>query len=190
MIRPPPRSPLFPYTTLFRSDGDLAVDLGAGHAPPAVLAGDEPALPVARIAVGVVRGLAKDRGEAALLVPAQDAVVGNVAPQHIASVADPDRALAPARAGGKPFHAGEQHVILREARVEIVDRRIRIEPAELLADAPGGERIEIRNLHVVSPQCAFWIGPAQAKLAHQADTDRGLRAASPPTKIKTHMGRS
>src|SRR3989449_8443555 len=24
MIRPPPRSPLFPYTTLFRSDGPLA----------------------------------------------------------------------------------------------------------------------------------------------------------------------
>src|SRR5437667_8894798 len=26
MIRPPPRSTLFPYTTLFRSDGDLDVD--------------------------------------------------------------------------------------------------------------------------------------------------------------------
>src|SRR3954462_2917392 len=32
MIRPPPRSPLFPYTTLFRSaEVDLARDAGADH---------------------------------------------------------------------------------------------------------------------------------------------------------------
>src|SRR5256885_5462937 len=31
MIRRPPRSTLFPYTTLFRSDEDLAVASGLGH---------------------------------------------------------------------------------------------------------------------------------------------------------------
>src|SRR2546430_5773749 len=38
MIRRPPRSTLFPYTTLFRSDG--AGDLAAGHDVEPRLAGD------------------------------------------------------------------------------------------------------------------------------------------------------
>src|SRR3712207_8900172 len=32
MIRRPPRSTLFPYTTLFRSEGDPARDVGLDHA--------------------------------------------------------------------------------------------------------------------------------------------------------------
>src|SRR5712671_6721822 len=40
------------------NDGDRAVILGAGDPPPLVLAGDEPALAVAAIAVGVVGGFA------------------------------------------------------------------------------------------------------------------------------------
>ena len=39
---------------------DRAVIFGARHAPSAMLAGDEPSLPVARIAIGEVRGLAED----------------------------------------------------------------------------------------------------------------------------------
>ena len=64
---------------------DRAVVLGARDAPPAVLAGDEPALAVARVAVGEVRGLAVDADRARLLLPLQDAVVGDVAPQQIAA---------------------------------------------------------------------------------------------------------
>src|SRR3989454_10864576 len=33
MIRRPPRSTLFPYTTLFRSDPLAIVDIGTGHVP-------------------------------------------------------------------------------------------------------------------------------------------------------------
>src|SRR2546426_4089251 len=33
MIRRPPRSTLFPYTTLFRSDADRIVRLGVSHVP-------------------------------------------------------------------------------------------------------------------------------------------------------------
>src|SRR5271163_5012197 len=41
MIRRPPRSTLFPYTTLFRSDGSLSLALiCAGHPPPLILRAD------------------------------------------------------------------------------------------------------------------------------------------------------
>jgi hypothetical protein len=53
-----------------------------------MLAGDEAALAVAGVAVGEVRRLAEDRDRAAFLVIAQDAVVGDVAPQEIAPVAE------------------------------------------------------------------------------------------------------
>src|SRR5947208_7412337 len=38
MIRPPPRSTLFPYTTLFRSSADLRAQLTTGAAMSTVLA--------------------------------------------------------------------------------------------------------------------------------------------------------
>src|SRR5262249_59432811 len=56
-----------------RRDG--AVVFGARHAPCVMLAGDEPPLPVAGIAVGVIGGLAVDARVARHLVPAQDAIV-------------------------------------------------------------------------------------------------------------------
>ena len=81
--------------------GDGAVVLGADDAPAAVLAGDEAALAVAGVAVGEVGGLAVDADRARLLLPLQDAVVGDVAPQQIAPVAEIDRPLGPAAAGGE-----------------------------------------------------------------------------------------
>src|SRR5688572_32743570 len=42
MLRRPPRSTLFPYTTLFRSGGDVSVlDLGRSRRAPGVRGGDE-----------------------------------------------------------------------------------------------------------------------------------------------------
>ena len=98
-----------------------------------VLAGDEPALPVAGIAVGVVRGRTIDAGASGPLVPAHDAVVGNVAPEQAARIAEVDRPLAPAHAGGEAFDAREREAILGEARIKDVDRRIRITFARLPA---------------------------------------------------------
>src|SRR5436189_6382729 len=95
MYRRPPRSTLFPYTTLFRSEpdrvvglhhdvvgrierlavelvhqhGDRAIIFGAGDAARVVLAGDEAALPVARVAVGEVRGLRSEEHTSELQSP-------------------------------------------------------------------------------------------------------------------------
>src|SRR4029453_12726918 len=93
---------------------DRAVVFGAGEAACIVLAGDQPALAVARQTVRVVRRLAKHGGTPRRLVPAHDSVVENVTPQESARVAEPDRSLAPARAGVEPLHARLRDAVARE----------------------------------------------------------------------------
>ena len=105
---------------------DRAVIFGAGHAAAAMLAGDQPALAVAGVAVGEIRRLAEDADRAGLLFPFDDAVVGNVAAQKIAPVAEPHRAFGPAQAGGQPLHGREFQPVFFEARIERMDRRIGI----------------------------------------------------------------
>ena len=106
---------------------DRAVVLGPGDPPHPVLAGDEAPLAVAGVAVGVVRRLPEDRGLAGFLVPSEDAVVGNVAPQHAPLIADPHRAFAPAAAGVKPLDRGIHRRPQRlETRVEGDDCRVGI----------------------------------------------------------------
>src|SRR5690606_10590017 len=76
-------------------DGDDgSVRLGAGDATPAVFAGNQAALQVERVAVGVIGGLAECLHAAVALVPAQHPVVGDVAPHDIAR-RDVDRPLGP-----------------------------------------------------------------------------------------------
>src|SRR3712207_8018357 len=62
MIRRPPRSTLFPYTTLFRSDVRRVPDQGA-KAPPAA-----PQSTLRPLALGDVGGDTDDAGEVASLV--------------------------------------------------------------------------------------------------------------------------
>ncbi|GAA4168289.1 hypothetical protein GCM10023069_23730 [Shinella granuli] len=81
-------------------DGDRAVMLGTGDAARAVLAGDEPAFPVTRVAVGEIGGLA-ERAHTERRAPAQDAVVGNVGEQQAIMIAEPDRALDPVEPAGQ-----------------------------------------------------------------------------------------
>jgi hypothetical protein len=83
--------------------GDRAVVFGAGDAAREMLAGDEAALAVAGVAVGVVGRFAEFRDGARGFVPAQNPVVGNVGPEQIAAVAEPDRPLAPACAVIQPL---------------------------------------------------------------------------------------
>ena len=113
-------------SNLSHQHGDGAVVLGARDAARVVLAGDEAALAVAGVAVGVVGGLAEYADRAGLLLPAHDAVVGDVAPQQVAAVAEPGRPLAPAHARGEPLDAGEPQAILAEARIEELDGRVGI----------------------------------------------------------------
>src|SRR3712207_8431689 len=61
MIRRPPRSTLFPYTTLFRSGRELSSRVLAGTAPRGAGVDDE------RLAAGLLAS-AKDRAEHALAV--------------------------------------------------------------------------------------------------------------------------
>src|SRR3712207_8288871 len=61
MIRRPPRSTLFPYTTLFRSGRELSSRVLAGTAPRGAGADDQ------RLAAGLLAS-AKDRAEHALAV--------------------------------------------------------------------------------------------------------------------------
>src|SRR6476620_1284741 len=58
-----------------------------------MLAGDEAALAVAGVAVGVIARLTEDADPAGLLIPAHDAVIGNVAPQKTTRIAEIDRAF-------------------------------------------------------------------------------------------------
>ncbi len=114
-----------------RQDRDGPVVFGADDPPAAMLAGDEAALPVAGVAVGLLAGLSENRDGAGLLVPAQDAVIGNVADQQAALVAQPDGTLAPAQAGGEALHRGIEQAVLQEPRIEDLDGRVGIDRARL-----------------------------------------------------------
>ena len=114
-----------------------------------MLAGDEPPLAVARVAVGVARRLAEGADLAGRLVPFQDAVVRDVAPQQVAAVAEPDRPLGPAAAGIEPLDRRAEDPVGREALVEHLDRGVRIAHR----GAPGGAR-GIVDRHLRAPLSA------------------------------------
>src|SRR5262245_8134214 len=91
-----------------------------------MLGGDETALAIARIAVGVVGGTAVDARAPRLLVPAHDTIVGNVAPEQAARIAEIDRPLCPTETGREPFDAREWEAIFPKARIEHLDSRVGI----------------------------------------------------------------
>src|SRR5437667_12670626 len=96
-----------------------------------MLAGDESTLAVAGVAVGVVGGLTEEADPAGLLVPAHDAVIGNVAPQETTGIAVIDRALVKATAGREPLDAGKREPVFVEGRIETLHRRVGIALARL-----------------------------------------------------------
>src|SRR5262249_10259643 len=96
----------------------------------------EATLPVAGIAVGIVRRLAIDGDASRSFIPAHDAVVGDVAPKQTSRVTEINRAFAPAHPGGEPLDAPVSQPIFSKARVENLDRRIRV----ALARLPAAER--------------------------------------------------
>src|SRR5262249_3241038 len=144
--------------------GYLAVVFRAGHASRAVLAGDQAALTVSRVTVCLVRWTAKHADRAGRFIPTHDAVVGGVAPQQIAPVAEPDRALAPRHAGGEPLHANDVRPVFEEAWIEYLDGRVRIARARRPVGKGGsgearrrgstGEHSASRDLHELSSHVA------------------------------------
>src|SRR5262252_4211289 len=87
---------------------------------------DKPALTVSRVAVAVVRGLTEHADLATVLQPAQNAVVGNVAPKQVASIAEPHRTFRPAATGVKTLDCGVPNNVLPESRVKNLNIRIGI----------------------------------------------------------------
>ena len=79
---------------------DPAALAGAGDASRhRVLAGDQAALAIAGVAVGVVGRTAKDGEAAVLLAVLHDPVVRDVADEHVAAIGEIHRALGPAHPG-------------------------------------------------------------------------------------------
>src|SRR5450631_964288 len=89
---------------LVGNDRDRAVEFGSGDPSAAVLARDQASLPVNGIAVRIHRRLAVDAEVTVILREAHDAVVGNVAEQHVASGREVDRPLGPAHPGRDAFN--------------------------------------------------------------------------------------
>ena len=76
--------------------GHASVGLGPGERPMTLLAGDQPTLPVDRVAVGVAGRGAEDADCARQLVEPQHPVVGDVAEQQVAPRGEVRRPLRPA----------------------------------------------------------------------------------------------
>jgi len=119
---------------------DGSVVLCARDAAGIVLAGDEVALAIARIAIAVIRRLAEDADFACIFEPAQYAVVGNVTPEQIAAVAEPDRAFGPATSGVQALDGGIADKILGEARIDHFDRRVGVVHRILRVSVSGESR--------------------------------------------------
>src|ERR1700730_1517990 len=91
-----------------------------------MFAGDEAALSITRIAVGVV-GRAAENGEAAVLLAVfHDPVVRNVAHQHIPLLREVHWPFSPPHAGRTLFERAGVKAIFRKAWIEDLNRRIRI----------------------------------------------------------------
>ena len=97
-----------------------------GNCRVPVLATYQPPLPIARVAIGEIRWSAVDAHRARLLLPFENAVIGNVAPQQIPPIAEIDRALGPAATRRQPFDTGELEPVFLEEGIERGDDRIRI----------------------------------------------------------------
>src|SRR3954451_8725692 len=96
-----------------------------------MLASDEAALAVAGVAVGVIARLTEGADPAGFLVPAHDAVIGDVAPQQTARIAEIDRPLVETAAAREPLDARKRDPVFVEGRIETLNRRVRIALARL-----------------------------------------------------------
>src|SRR5580698_7519262 len=92
-----------------------------------MLGSHETPLTVARIAVRKqIRAGAKDADRASFLGPPHDPVIGDVAPQQIATVAEPDRAFAPTASFGESLDGRKRIDVAGKARIEHADGFVRI----------------------------------------------------------------
>src|SRR4029077_2054838 len=86
----------------------------------------QPALSIAVVAIAVVRGAAEDADFSGVLEPAQDTVVGYVAPEKIPAVPEPGRSFRPARASVQTLDRSVADSVFCEAWVNYFDGGIGI----------------------------------------------------------------
>src|SRR5258707_4290419 len=87
-------------------DAHGAVMLVTYNAPAAMFARNLTSLMIERVAIAVVRGLAEHRDAAVVFDVAQLTIVGDVAPDEVASLGAPSRAFVPLAAGEEPMDRG------------------------------------------------------------------------------------
>ena len=80
----------------------------AADAAAAMFTGDQTALAVARIAIAVPGRLAEDADGAGFFLPFQEAIIGDVAPEQVAAVAEVHWTFGPAAAIRESFDRGER----------------------------------------------------------------------------------
>jgi len=94
-----------PFAVVFvGNDRDRAVKFRSGDASAAVFTGDQASFAIDGVAVRVHRRLAIHADMTVILRKPHDAVVGNVAEQHVASGREIDRALSPAEPSCDTFY--------------------------------------------------------------------------------------
>ena len=101
-----------------------------------MLARKQPSLPVAIVAIAVIRGAAENADFSGVLEPSQDAVVGDVTPEKIAAVAKPHGPFRPARAGVQAFDRGVADFVFCKAWINDFDGvEIAFDHREIITDA-------------------------------------------------------
>src|SRR5437660_9576849 len=85
--------------------GDRAVVFSAGQPLRIHLAREQAALAVAGVAVGVVRGAAKHADRAGFLLPFQNTVIRDIAPQEVSAITEPYWLLCKAAAAREAHDA-------------------------------------------------------------------------------------
>ena len=150
----------------------------------------KPTLPVARVAIGIAGRRAEHADCAARLVPLQDPVVGNVAPQKVPGVTEPDRPLGPACAGPQPLHGGAENAVPIEARVQALDPRIGIALGRLPHGlspgqvSPGGVDGMGDRVEGGLDSCTVHV-PKLASISAKGATGRCWRTTTSPRSERT-----
>ena len=107
-------------------DGDRSVVLVADDATRRVLARELAALMIERVAVAVVRRRPEHGDPPVVFQIAHLAVVGNIAPHQVATLARPRRPLAPEPAGPQPLNRRVAEPQRVEPRIDREDIGIRV----------------------------------------------------------------
>src|ERR1051325_4961796 len=176
---------------------DGAVIFGAGQPLRVHLAGDQPPLAIAGIAVGVVRRLAEDADRAGLLLPFHNAVVRDVAPQKVAAVAEPNRPLGKTAARRDPLDRGIAEHQRGKTRIDGLDVSVGVADRRRTQIVARGSRAQGAELRRRYRKAQHQFTPSQLHLSTRPSsaTERrpeaqGYLSLTGGSNVKTGPNRS